>query len=1227
MNRVVGNSCDTTDTPLQTGTLSGLVCRVKVGLQGKVNVVSEDSNLNNLSPGNDSNDKDNRTCANVNEYGDDVDSINRDVLKLILQPSKRISLLVNEDADRTTLHSTKSSASDTSLELEEESTLEVLLRLRKRQRHYCPTEDEIAVYSSKFEVVTSYAVRLNWILNELLSLDLMLGKSREPSLKSWSTMFILEAELALLLGYVPKTNFTRAQLFPNGYLSQIILESYDILVTFSTSYPNLHLASRAIRFLVKLIYNVNYWETYHLVHAIPKISHFFELLKFEVIETPFGPLIRPPKDYVNDKMLSGLQYPFPYPFYNFSYHSFNPIGYLSKYKGINIEPYIDIRLQTTDSKSQESHHKKQLLEVPQNKTRKTVMRGKLSQHTFPTGKSQQKCDMQSTSTPFSPSEGKYYEYYDTSLDEHHPALSTKKKDLMDLIPEYLRPLRVFGKDPVAITKVQAEARARQIQLEQERLQNPPPVTPRDMVPLSAIPVCPDTVPNAEHTNMNMPDDPHGLTVNQPNAQAEDDEHAHLVPRVVGKQVVLIDGKSVSVPLKISSRKRKVSDRTDDISLEDHLESESNLTEDQQQNFGGALLQLSGAQFKMPTKDSQPFSPIPASNLQPTSALPPKANGPPSVIVSLPITSTKPVLLPEIQQPLLNPTMGQSKPAFELSKRPSRLEIPPFLNNSESTMSDISFGSSSLNSANPTGATTHQCFLTDPSSLQPCLKRFYGKNELMRHQEFVHATQKKIYRCIYCLKNNSTVQCYPRHDSLARHIRKKHGVTGRENKIAVNYAKANVEIIDEPLHTALTKGKKQMVMHDESEEELDIESTTKCQLKLPLKEKSLDVPSTQKPRYQAQVTTLPGKPQLSPLDRKKKPSSKLGAVKSGEDSKEQDIARIELAPIPKISNASVLPGGTSVGGISGELPSGKQVSLSEQTDQITLGVQLPASTPLLRNTHATQLASVSTTGQSIQPPTGAIGNTTTGTSSATPISIGGVPSIHPVQGVPGAQISGYPYPQQFYLYQTPSGEQAQYLQHQPILVPPNNSTYPQGYPYYAGQQLSSLQPAAFSPPLTNKYGYAYVGVAGGNSTNSGGASTPSIGVANGTGSNPSMAGVAGIPSTYGAANGTSLYNLAHHLVQTPLPPQQANPQGYLVPYYSVSPNAAGQYLFYHPMAVPGLTPGNPGMPLVHRLPQISQMSPPAQPLQQLNQSGLPYHPGHSVFGTQLPRPSQPSDKRS
>ncbi|EEQ39301.1 putative filamentous growth regulator [Clavispora lusitaniae] len=91
------------------------------------------------------------------------------------------------------------------------------------------------------------------------------------------------------------------------------------------------------------------------------------------------------------------------------------------------------------------------------------------------------------------------------------------------------------------------------------------------------------------------------------------------------------------------------------------------------------------------------------------------------------------------------------------------------------------------------ATVHQCRLLDPGTNRPCLKIFYGRNELRRHKEFVHATNRKLYRCVFCEKEGNNDRFYPRHDSLARHIRRQHGITGRENKTAVSLAKQHAEI--------------------------------------------------------------------------------------------------------------------------------------------------------------------------------------------------------------------------------------------------------------------------------------------------------------------------------------------------------------------------------------------------------------------------------------------------
>lgn len=1242
MNRLAGESYNSSGSPLQTGALFGQAHPVDVAPYEKQHHPVE-QDVNHTSNGTQIGQK---QCDSQNTVVG-VDSINREVLKLILQPCKRISLLGNEDENSGSPKAPEPKKTPAtpiptlSADSNEESTSEVLLRLRKRQRQYSPTEDEIAIYRRRYEAVTVYTVRLNWVLCELLALDEILTKIRDETSETWSSMSLLEAELSLLLAYVPETDIKRAQVFPNGYLSQVVLDNYDLLINFGTQYPNLHLASKAIRFLVKLLYNVNYWETYHLVYTIPKISYFLELLKFEIIDTPFGPLVRPPKDYVNDKMLSGLQYPFPYPFYNFSYHSFNPVGHLTKYKGIHIDPYIDIRLQSTDSTAQDADQideRQPELMLTRNKRRKTsvnIAKSKSHRHSKSINNSK-RASYQTPTSAYTPTESKYYLYYGLPLDEHESTLSSKEKELLTLIPEYLRPLRVFGRNPLAITKVQAEAQARQLQREQERLRNIPPGMSGDVVTLNVIPVGPDV----EKSNT-APQEILQESTATPSAESKDEEHAHLVPRMVGNQVVLVDDKPKPQPTKTPTRKRKASDRLDPTIDDERLSIDTFINEEHQNSSEVLPLRTTTIDSTISPGESGP-TPSPYST---TIGLPPVVSA--SVSTILPLTTTGsqigPILtgITEEQPSIMSATIGVSKPAFELSKRPSRIELPSFTGTGE-VLTDISSEASSLGGTNPQGATTHQCFLTDPSTQQTCLKRFYGKNELMRHQEFVHATQKKIYRCIYCLKNNSVVQCYPRHDSLARHIRKKHGVTGRENKIAVNYAKANVEIINEPLNSVLSKGKKQMIMHDDSEDELDSERTNKASLKLPLKDKTSIGTSSLQPMHQVDgilAATLPVQVQLSQSS-----PDKIQLEDKGATDNDKETGRLTQAPLNMYpTTSSSLPLTSPVGHTSADLPNriaqtAQYSSVVQTENQIIPGGQIAATTPLLHNTNPTQLAPISAAQQSV---------TGSGSTSTAPGALGGIPPIRAVPSIPGTQTIGYPYPQQqLYLHHTLAGEQTPYMQQHPILVSPN-STYSQRYPYFLSQPLNTLQPAAYSPQMTNKYGYPFLSVVGGSATPGAGASSPNQvagativpgstsapnvtagGSSGSPGGSASGIGINGIPSAYGSATGASPYNLAHHLIQTPIAPHPATPQGYLVQYYTGTTNAGGQFLFYHPMAAPGIAPGGGTMPLIHRLPQIGQMSPPTQSLLLLNQPGLPYGAvTQGVFGApQLPRPPQSSDKR-
>lgn len=94
---------------------------------------------------------------------------------------------------------------------------------------------------------------------------------------------------------------------------------------------------------------------------------------------------------------------------------------------------------------------------------------------------------------------------------------------------------------------------------------------------------------------------------------------------------------------------------------------------------------------------------------------------------------------------------------------------------------------------------HECHL--PSAEKPgvpCLRRFSRKYELIRHQETVHSKRKKLFKCFVCVKQNPQMdpRIFTRHDTLAKHIRVNHRISGKEAKAEVAYSKKHAEIIHE-----------------------------------------------------------------------------------------------------------------------------------------------------------------------------------------------------------------------------------------------------------------------------------------------------------------------------------------------------------------------------------------------------------------------------------------------
>lgn len=108
-------------------------------------------------------------------------------------------------------------------------------------------------------------------------------------------------------------------------------------------------------------------------------------------------------------------------------------------------------------------------------------------------------------------------------------------------------------------------------------------------------------------------------------------------------------------------------------------------------------------------------------------------------------------------------------------------------------------SASARSSNYDPDVIHECQL--PSAEEPgklCLRRFSRKYELIRHQDTVHLKKKKLFKCFVCVKQDPVMgpRIFTRHDTLAKHIRVNHRISGKEAKAEVAYSKKHAEIVDE-----------------------------------------------------------------------------------------------------------------------------------------------------------------------------------------------------------------------------------------------------------------------------------------------------------------------------------------------------------------------------------------------------------------------------------------------
>ncbi|SCU99877.1 LAME_0G06106g1_1 [Lachancea meyersii CBS 8951] len=90
---------------------------------------------------------------------------------------------------------------------------------------------------------------------------------------------------------------------------------------------------------------------------------------------------------------------------------------------------------------------------------------------------------------------------------------------------------------------------------------------------------------------------------------------------------------------------------------------------------------------------------------------------------------------------------------------------------------------------------HTCELINPITNEVCGKKFSRPYDLIRHQKTIHASKKKVFRCVICIQQQGAEgyeKTFSRGDALSRHIKVKHDLTGAEAQKAMQFAKENVE---------------------------------------------------------------------------------------------------------------------------------------------------------------------------------------------------------------------------------------------------------------------------------------------------------------------------------------------------------------------------------------------------------------------------------------------------
>lgn len=742
--------------------------------------------------------------------------------------------------------------------------------------------------------ITSYSGFLSNLINALVMAD----PQNRPT---------IEANLFSLISTIPTVSLDEStSKYPDTFLSKILMDNFERIREFIITYPNLDLTSRLTKFLVKLVYSLQFWEVYHLINYLPNFKQFLILLDFEVVES-FDNLIRPPRNFLKKSLYQGFQYPFPYPFYNYSYHPFDENS-REKYKDIKITPYMDIRLQKEPPKKKRrkrstlqthrdlSHNQQdyQAQSPPQTapeqpKPDPHVVQPSMDRDTQPRIPSQSIAQSSSPEVPLqqiqpaqTPSQAELPTLYQSSHvgvvpqpqvhpPQHYPQVQNQ-------IPQQATQKRIFyfannhrfvsrDRPPTANIAEVKELRNKHfpfgvpedMSTENKFIPFYPPHNSADHRDINNLPpinyqYLPNSIPMGFTGNMFSPYLPVGSLGQEQRSpgQASQQGYSGFMPgssqHFQTSLAQQIPGQHTPgerpVPQQLSSSQlqhaqfhgynQSLATPQSDRSVTSHL-SPINQYNPQPTTVSDALnpqmqrqsFQVQPARPSSNTNDSLLSGPIKA-HLQ-NAISPPVGLGTQDALKSATTNEPESQKVEGTQAPTgTESTVNESGPPDDNARQgtgreasvipDARQETNDWYNGNEDHSDSVSaeiklegdhvissedevYGDGIRNPDRPSarfkpkGPQTQQCKMLNDDNHEPCGKLFYGKNELLRHQEFVHATRKKIYKCLYCSRDGNAIQTYPRHDSLARHIRRKHGVSGKENKLAVNYAKENVLIID------------------------------------------------------------------------------------------------------------------------------------------------------------------------------------------------------------------------------------------------------------------------------------------------------------------------------------------------------------------------------------------------------------------------------------------------